>query len=140
MFTMDLLQRSVVRCAAAFVLLGGVAAGCAAEEGAELSVTNGAEEQGVADEGEPGAIGINEESLTSTADVDCSICAIAKACCNAVGAGSYCNNFNADRCATLDPGRQETTKRNCLTLLRTTISAWRSNGRTPPAECYIPGE
>lgn len=81
-----------------------------------------------------------EQGLTTVDMVDCSICATAKACCNAVNPGSYCNNFDAARCEVLDPGRQRTTKLNCLVQLRTTISAWRLAGRTPPSECRIPGE
>lgn len=81
------------------------------------------------------------ETLTTVDMVDCSICATAQACCNAVSTrSSYCANFDAERCATLDPGRQRTTKLNCLTSLRTTISAWQMAGRTPPSECRIPGE
>jgi hypothetical protein len=85
-------------------------------------------------------VGALEEGLTSVDMVDCSICATARACCAAVSTNSYCNNFDAERCATLDPGRMRTTKLNCLVLLRTTISAWRLAGRTPPSECRIPGE
>ena len=81
-----------------------------------------------------------EESLTTVELVDCSICATARACCEAVNAGSYCNNFDAQRCEVLDPGRQRTTTLNCLVLLRTTISAGRLAGRTPPSACHIPGE
>jgi hypothetical protein len=79
---------------------------------------------------------------TTTVDVvDCSICATAQTCCNAVSTRtSYCASFNAERCETLDPGRQRTTKLNCLTLLRTTLSAWTTAGRTPPSQCRIPGE
>jgi hypothetical protein len=86
-------------------------------------------------------ISVQEESLTSVDMVDCSICATARACCNAVSTrASYCDNFNAESCARLDPGRQRTTKLNCLVQLRTTISAWRLAGREPPSECRIPGE
>lgn len=81
------------------------------------------------------------ETLTTVDTVDCSICTTAQACCSAGSTRtSYCANFNAERCATLDPGRQRTTKLNCLTLLRTTISAWQMSGREPPSQCRIPGE
>ena len=95
----------------------------------------------------PGPLGEQEESLTSVDQVDCGICEIARECCHAVYAAngltsraSSCNNFDAERCAALDPGRQRTTKINCLVQLRTTISAWRLAGRAPPSACYIPGE
>ena len=88
-----------------------------------------------------------EESLTSVDQVDCGICALARDCCLAVYAAngltssaSSCYNFDAQRCAVLDPGRQRTTKINCLVQLRTTISAWRLAGREPPSACRIPGE
>lgn len=102
------------------------AAGCAA----------GGEDETVTQE----EIDTQSESLTSVDMVDCSICQIARECCFAVTTNSYCNNFSAERCETLDPGRQRTTKINCLVQLRTTISAWRLAGRNPPAACYIPGE
>ena len=77
----------------------------------------------------PAALGEQEESLTSVDQVDCGICAIARACCHEVYAvngltsrASSCDNFDAQRCATLDSGRQRTTKINCLVQLRTTIS------------------
>jgi hypothetical protein len=101
----------------------------------------------VGEEAQPGAplesteqVGTQQESLTRVDMVDCSICATARACCTAVNAGSYCNNFNAERCTTLDPGRQRTTKIDCLVLLRTAISAWRLSGKAPPSACRIPGE
>lgn len=126
--------QSLARGAVGLVLGVSLAAGCA-----------GADE--VAEEAEPVTppevteeLGTLEEGLTTVDMVDCSICATAKACCAAVSTSSYCNNFSAERCATLDPGRQRTTKLSCLTLLRTTISAWQSSGRTPPPECRIPGE
>jgi hypothetical protein len=95
--------------------------------------------------GEPAAtenLGQTEESLTSVNMLDCSICDTARECCNAVSAAngtsaSSCMNFDGPRCATLDPGRQKTTKLNCLVYLRTVITAW---GRMPPSVCRIPGE
>jgi hypothetical protein len=110
--------------------VGGCAAGDEGPGGAGTESREQAAEVG----------GEAREGLTSVDMVDCSICEIAKTCCRAVSAASYCDNFNAQRCATLDPGRQRTTKLNCLVQLRTTISAWRLAGRTPPAACYIPGE
>jgi hypothetical protein len=87
------------------------------------------------------------DALTTVDQVDCGICEIARECCHAVYAAnglssraSCCDNFSAERCAVLDPGRQRTTKLNCLVQLRTTISAWRSAGRAPPSTCRIPGE
>ena len=91
-------------------------------------------------EADESAMGEVKQGLTSVDMVDCSICATARACCNAVSAASYCNNFDAQRCETLDPGRQRTTRLDCLVLLRTTIYAWQSARRTPPSECRIPGE
>lgn len=132
----------VARGALGLLLLGiSIAAGCAgsdeATEGTESTESVEAR----------GALGEQEESLTSVDQVDCSICAIARECCHAVYAAngltsraSSCDNFNAERCATLDPGRQRTTKINCLVQLRTTISAWRLAGREPPSACRIPGE
>lgn len=121
------------------MLLGiSIAAGCAGSDEAT-------------EETEPvevrGPVAEQEESLTSVDQVDCSICAIARECCHAVYAAngltsraSSCDNFDAERCALLDPGRQRTTKINCLVQLRTTISAWRLAGRAPPSACRIPGE
>jgi hypothetical protein len=115
-----------------------LASGCAGtEEGSEvaaLSPVPAAEET-------PGELGVLEEGLTSVDQVDCSICQIANECCHAVtDRVDFCNGYNAGRCATLDPARQRTTKIDCLVFLRYTISAWRLGGRTPPAQCYIPGE
>jgi hypothetical protein len=125
---------SLARGAAGLMLGVALSAGCAGDGGTaeETESTTPVEstEQ----------VGATEESLTSVDMVDCSICATARACCTAVSTSSYCNNFDAERCATLDPGRMRTTKLNCLVLLRTTISAWRLAGRTPPSECRIPGE
>ena len=50
---------------------------------------------------------------------------------------TLCVNFNGQRCAALDPGRQRTTKINCLVYLRAVITAW---GGMPPSVCQIPGE
>lgn len=125
----------LARGATGLVLGVSLAAGCAGADEATQDAGPAAP-LAVTDE-----LGEVTEELTSVDMVDCSICATARACCNAVSSrSSYCSNFNADRCATLDPGRQRTTKLNCLTLLRTTISAWRGAGRTPPSECRIPGE
>jgi hypothetical protein len=91
-------------------------------------------------------LGTLQEGLTSVDMVDCSICKLARECCVAVNAANQCTNctnctnFNAESCAALDPGRQRTTKINCLVQLRTTISAWRLHGQEPPSACYIPGE
>lgn len=72
-----------------------------------------------------------------TPAASCSLCATTQACCNAVNAGPLCT-FSANTCASLDPGRQATYSRNCLMVLRTTISAWKINGRTPPSACTLP--
>jgi hypothetical protein len=58
-------------------------------------------------------------------------------CCNAVNAGDLCS-FSAAACSALDPGRQHTYAIYCLTVLRTTISAWTISGSTPPAACTLP--
>ena len=122
------------------LLLGvSIAAGCADSDEATEGSTESVEV--------PEPLAEQEQSLTSVDQVDCGICAIARECCHAVYAAngltsraSSCDNFNAERCATLDPGRQRTTKINCLVQLRTTISAWRLAGRAPPSACRIPGE
>jgi hypothetical protein len=124
------------------LLLGvSIAAGCAGSDTATEETESTELVQ------TPDSLAEQEASLTSVDQVDCGICAIARACCHAVYAAngltsraSSCNNFDAQRCATLDPGRQRTTKINCLVQLRTTISAWRLAGRAPPSACYIPGE
>src|SRR5688572_3386360 len=102
-----------------------IAAGCAGSDEAT-------EETGSTESLPSDAIAEQEASLTSVDQLDCSICAIARECCHAVYAvnglssrASSCDNFDAGRCATLDPGRQRTTKITCLVQLRTTISAWR---------------
>ncbi|HWO10747.1 MAG TPA: hypothetical protein VNN80_14740 [Polyangiaceae bacterium] len=125
------------------LLLGvPLAAGCAGtEEGSEeaaLSPVPAATEETPAVTETPAAIGVVEEGLTSVDQVDCSICQIARDCCHAVtDRTSFCDSYDADRCATLDPGRQRTTKIDCLVLLRYVITAW---GGNPPPQCYIPGE
>ena len=90
---------SLARGAAGLMLGVALSAGCAGDGG-------------TAEETEPTTpvelteqVGATEESLTSVDMVDCSICATARACCTAVSTTSYCNNFDAERCATLDPGR-----------------------------------
>lgn len=131
----------VARGALGLLLCASMAAGCAGSDAAteETESTEGVEA--------PGLVAAQEESLTTVDQVDCSICAIARDCCHAVYAAngltsraSSCDNFSAERCAVLDPGRQRTTKINCLVQLRTTISAWRLAGRSPPSACRIPGE
>lgn len=86
--------------------------------------------------GTTGATG-GTTSTGGTTTVDCSLCTIAEDCCNAVDAGALCT-FSADTCSSLDPGRQASYALYCLTVLRTTISAWTTNGRTPPAACTLP--
>lgn len=73
----------------------------------------------------------------TTSSVDCSICTTALQCCDAVSAGALCT-FSAEECSSLDAGRQATYALYCLTVLRTTISAWNIAGRTPPAACILP--
>jgi hypothetical protein len=74
--------------------------------------------------------------------IDCNICTITQACCEAVNAAT--NNgrtcmFDTDACFSLDPARQKTyATAACLVTLRTTISAWQLAGRTPPAPCRLP--
>jgi hypothetical protein len=67
----------------------------------------------------------------------CSICTTAQSCCNAVDGGPLCT-FSADTCASSEAEGQAVYARNCLTTLRTTISAWALNRRTPPAACSLP--
>lgn len=66
----------------------------------------------------------------------CSICTAAQSCCNSVSAGPLCT-FSADTCASLEAEGQAVYARNCLMTLRTTISAWTLNRRTPPAACTL---
>jgi hypothetical protein len=68
---------------------------------------------------------------------DCSLCTVTQDCCNAVNAGALCT-FSADTCASLDPPKQASYALNCLTVLRTTISAWTMNRRIPPPVCSLP--
>ena len=126
-------DRLRARAALGVMLAVSVAAGCAGSDEATQETES--------------TLGEQDQSLTTVDQVDCSICAIARACCHAVYAAngltsraSSCDNFDAQRCAALDPGRQRTTKLNCLVQLRTTIGAWRLGGRTPPSACRIPGE
>ena len=142
---MKSLVQLLARGAVALVFGLPLSAGCAATD--EATENYAQEEDDAVQTAEPPVsleeteeIGTLEEGLTSVDMLDCSICAIARSCCNAVNPSTSCNNFNAERCATLDPGRQRTTKINCLVQLRTTITAWRLSGRTPPSECFIPGE
>lgn len=80
----------------------------------------------------------------SVSDLDCSFCNVARDCCNAVNeangntTATFCNNFDAAGCETLDPGRQYTIIQNCLVNVNIRISAWRSAGREPPPECHVP--
>jgi len=67
----------------------------------------------------------------------CSICTQTQDCCNSVNAGPLCT-FSADTCASLGAEGQAVYARNCLMTLRTTISAWTLNRRTPPAACSLP--
>jgi hypothetical protein len=68
---------------------------------------------------------------------DCSICTRANDCCNAVGAGALCT-FSAATCfAESPPVAQASYTNYCVTLLRTTITAWTSAGQTPPAVCSL---
>lgn len=83
------------------------------------------------------------QSLTTVNDLTCDFCDATRACCEAVHAGSYCDGFSAQACHRYDgdgSGRQRTYLLNCLTTMRTIISAWQSGGSTPPPECHIPGE
>lgn len=152
---MKSLENWLARGTAAFILLGCVAAGCTGSDEGDLGAASGDEEYADGAEELVGAeelagaeesagaeeLGSLAAGLTSVDDVDCSICAIARSCCHAVNAPiHFCNNFDAEACEALDPGRQRTVKINCLVLLRYAISSWRLAGRTPPAECYIPGE
>ena len=131
---MNLMLKSSMRGGFAVVLGAFLAVGCAdvQSDPADEAVDTAATED----------LGQVEESLTSVDMVDCSICDTARECCNAVTAAngsssSSCVNFNGQRCAALDPGRQRTTKINCLVYLRAVITAW---GGMPPSVCQIPGE
>jgi hypothetical protein len=136
----------LLACGGVGLLLGlPLAAGCGSfdegDEGAQPATPLVSSEELSSEE-----LGTLQEGLTSVDMVDCSICEIARECCVAVNAANQCtyctncSNFDAERCAGLDPGRQRTTKINCLVQLRTTISAWRLHGQEPPSACYIPGE
>lgn len=77
-----------------------------------------------------------------TTTVDCTICTVTQACCEAVNAatnnGRTCG-FSTETCFSLDAARQKTYAIHaCLVTLRTTISAWQLAGRTPPAACRLP--
>src|SRR5689334_22515740 len=109
--TSPLLARAALR----LLLAASMAAGCAGSD----QVTE--ETESIDSVAAPGTLGAQEQSLTTVDQVDCGICAIARDCCHAVYAAngltsraSSCDNFDAQRCATLDPGRQRTTKINCL--------------------------
>ena len=78
---------------------------------------------------------VETQTAALTAE-DCDACVTAKACCEAVTDGPLCN-VDAAACYAADPGRQATRIRWCRMLIRTTISAWQSAGRTPPPECQI---
>jgi hypothetical protein len=68
---------------------------------------------------------------------ECSLCTVTQDCCNAVNAAALCT-FSADTCASLDAPRQDSYALYCLTVLRTTISAWTMNRRIPPPACSLP--
>jgi hypothetical protein len=76
-------------------------------------------------------------SSPPTSTAECSVCAVTQECCNSVNAGSLCT-FSADTCDSLDPVRQTAYARNCLMVLRTTISAWTMNRRAAPSACFMP--
>lgn len=88
------------------------------------------------------SVDLTQEPI-SVRDLDCSFCNVARDCCNAVNAANgtqatFCNNFNAARCETLDPGRQYTIIQDCLVNVNIRISAWRLAGREPPPQCHVP--
>ncbi|HKU38546.1 MAG TPA: hypothetical protein VJR89_10375 [Polyangiales bacterium] len=88
-------------------------------------------------------VDVAQAAVVRVSDLDCSFCNVARDCCNAVNAANgntatFCNNFDAARCATLDPGRQYTTIQDCLVNVNIRISAWRLAGREPPPECHVP--
>jgi hypothetical protein len=79
---------------------------------------------------------------SGTRTVDCNVCTITQACCEAVNAatnnGRTCG-FSTETCFSLDAERQNIyAVQACLVTLRTTISAWQLAGRTPPAACRLP--
>ena len=85
------------------------------------------------------SVDVAQAGVITVSDLDCSFCQVARECCQAVNPNpEHCLNFDAERCETLDPGRQETTIRNCLVNVNITITAWRLAGREPPAACHVP--
>jgi hypothetical protein len=89
------------------------------------------------------SVDVAQEPVIRVSDLDCSFCNVARDCCNAVNAANsnpatFCNNFDAARCETLDPGRQYTIIQDCLVNVNIRISAWRLAGREPPPQCHVP--
>jgi hypothetical protein len=89
------------------------------------------------------SVDVAQEPVIRVSDLNCSFCNVARDCCNAVNAANsnpatFCNNFDAARCETLDPGRQYTIIQDCLVNVNIRISAWRLAGREPPPECHVP--
>lgn len=68
---------------------------------------------------------------------DCSVCTTTQRCCESVSGGALCT-FSAANCASLDPQRQVYYARDCMMVLRTTISAYTLNGRSAPSACTLP--
>ncbi|HKP57771.1 MAG TPA: hypothetical protein VJV78_13660 [Polyangiales bacterium] len=110
--------------------------------GLALAVSSGCADVDESELDEP-SVDVAQESVVRVSDLDCSFCNVARDCCNAVNAANgntstLCNNFNAARCETLDPGRQYTIIQDCLVNVNIRISAWRLAGREPPPECHVP--
>ena len=109
-------------------LVLAVSAGCA-----------GLEESQLDDAADDPSVDVAQEGVITVSDLDCSFCNVARECCQAVNPNpEHCLNFDAARCEALDPGRMETTIRNCLVNVNITISAWRLAGREPPPACHVP--
>lgn len=87
---------------------------------------------GDAQAGSPGA-----STGSNGGNLDCSVCTRANDCCNAVGAGGLCT-FSSASCASYSGLAQQSYVETCLSLIQTTIDAWKASGAVPPAVCTLP--